>query len=105
MELETAASRLECLGHPLRLRLYRLLVRAGVEGLAVGSLQERLAVPGSTLSHHVRKLVTAGLVTQERHGTTLICRANYPVMTGLIAYLSDECCVDGSRPAEGMPQP
>ncbi len=94
MKLELAASQLESLGNPTRLRLYRLLVRAGHNGLPVGALQQRLEIPASTLSHHCRKLVETDLVTQERQGTTLICRANYPTMNALIGYLSDECCAD-----------
>jgi DNA-binding transcriptional ArsR family regulator len=94
MDVEKAASQLESLGNPTRLRIYRILVRAGVDGLAVGGLQQKVEIPASTLSHHCRKLIEAGLVTQERMGTTLICRANYKVMTSLIGYLSDECCAD-----------
>lgn len=98
MKLEKASAQLEALGNPVRLRVYRLLVRAGVEGLSVGAIQDKLGVPASTLSHHVRKLVDTGLVTQERQATTLICRADYPAMTSLIGYLSDECCADGRCP-------
>lgn len=94
MKLEKAAAQLEALGNPTRLQLYRILVRAGDDGLAVGSVQERLAVPASTLSHHLKRLVDTGLVTQERQATTLICRANYPGMNALIGYLADECCAD-----------
>ncbi|MHA6645512.1 ArsR/SmtB family transcription factor [Mesorhizobium sp. A623] len=94
MELEKAASQLEALGNSTRLQLYRILVRAGDEGLAVGSVQEKLDVPASTLSHHLKRLVDTGLVTQERQATTLVCRANYPGMNALIGYLADECCAD-----------
>ncbi|MHA6688336.1 ArsR/SmtB family transcription factor [Mesorhizobium sp. A556] len=94
MELEKATSQLEALGNSTRLQLYRILVRAGDDGLAVGSVQERLGVPASTLSHHLKRLVDTGLVTQERQATTLICRANYPGMNALIGYLADECCAD-----------
>ncbi|WP_372422666.1 ArsR/SmtB family transcription factor [Salinarimonas chemoclinalis] len=90
----TIAKRLEALGNPTRLSLYRVLVRAGDGGLPVGALQERIGIPASTLSHHLRALVGVALVTQERQGTTLICRANYPVMNELVAFLSQECCVD-----------
>lgn len=100
MKLEKASSQLEALGNPIRLQFYRLLVRAGFDGLPVGAIQEKLGLPASTLSHHVRKLVETGLVTQERQGTTLICRAHYPSMNALIGYLSDECCADagGCKP-------
>lgn len=96
MDIDLAASRLEALGNPTRLRLYRVLVRAGKEGLAVGRIQEKLGIPASTLSHHCRALVTVGLVLQERSGTSLICRANYEVMQGLLDDLAAECCADGT---------
>ena len=69
-------------------------VRAGDVGLPVGRLQEKLRIAASTLSHHLHRLILTGLVTQERHATTLICRANYPAMNGLVGFLVDECCVD-----------
>ncbi len=96
MEHETASGQLEALGNPIRLQIYRMLVRAGEEGMAVGALQERLSMPASTLSHHCKKLLETGLITRERRGTTLICRAHYPAMDALIHYLSDECCADSA---------
>lgn len=98
MKLDDAAAHLEALGNPTRLRVYRLLVRAGDAGMTVGRLQERLDVAPSTLSHHLKTLVTVGLVTQERDSTTLICRANYPVMHDLVGFLADECCAEGACP-------
>ena len=94
MKVEKAARQLEALGNPTRLRLYRALVRAGNEGLPVGHLQDKLNIAASTLSHHLHRLILTGLVTQERHATTLICRANYPAMDSLVGFLVDECCVD-----------
>jgi ArsR family transcriptional regulator, arsenate/arsenite/antimonite-responsive transcriptional repressor len=94
MNLEITAKQLEALGNVTRLALYRALVRAGYDGLPVGRLQEQLAIPASTLSHHLQRLVATGLVTQERQATTLICRANYETMNGLIGFLSEECCAD-----------
>ena len=94
MKIEEAASRLEALGNPTRLRIYRALVKAGDPGLPVGKLQSRLGVPPSTLSHHLKTLLIVGLITQERDATTLICRANYPVMRGLVGFLVDECCTE-----------
>ncbi len=96
MKLEQAAKQLEALGNPTRLNLYRLLVRAGEAGRPVGSLQETLGIAASTLSHHLHRLVLTGLVTQERQATTLICRANYSAMNGLIGFLADECCADAA---------
>jgi DNA-binding transcriptional ArsR family regulator len=96
MNIETAARQLEALGNPTRLRIYRALVRAGGAGLAVGALQERIGIAASTLSHHLHRLIQTGLVTQERQGTTLICRAHYPAMNGLLGFLVDECCADSA---------
>ena len=76
MKLEKAASQLEALGNPTRLQLFRTLVRAGDEGLPVGSVQEKLDIPASTLSHHLKRLVDTGLVTQERQATTLKTQAD-----------------------------
>jgi ArsR family transcriptional regulator len=98
MKLEKAAAQLEALGNPTRLAIYRILVRAGDEGIPVGKIQEKLDIPASTLSHHCKRLIDAGLCTQERQATTLICRANYPGMQALIGYLADECCADGTCP-------
>jgi len=101
MKLEIAAQRLESLGSSIRLKIYRALVRAGHGGLAVGDLQAKVGLAASTLSHHVRHLREAGLITQERQATTLICRADFAVMDKLVGYLVDECCVDAAcKPAE-----
>ena len=94
MKLEDAASRLEDLGNPTRLRIYRALVKAGDPGLPVGKLQSRLGVPASTLSHHLKTLLIVGLITQDRDATTLYCKANYTVMRGLVGFLVDECCTE-----------
>lgn len=96
MNIEQAAKQLEALGNPTRLQVYRMLVRAGDGGLPVGRLQEQLDIPASTLSHHLHRLILTGLVTQERQATTLICRANYPAMNGLVGFLVDECCIDAA---------
>lgn len=94
MKVEDAALRLEALGNPTRLKIYRALVRAGEAGMVVGKLQSRLDIAASTLSHHLKALVMVGLVTQERRNTSLICRANYPVMRSLTDFLVEECCVE-----------
>ncbi|CAN0444633.1 unnamed protein product [Ectocarpus fasciculatus] len=100
MELNQAARCLEKLGHPIRLGVFRLLVRAGPEGLPVGEIQEHLGVPASTLSHHVAHLVNVGLVAQERQGRQLICRPDFGLMDGLIDFLTAECCMLVDKPSE-----
>lgn len=94
MKIDDAAARLEALGNPTRLRIYRTLVRAGDPGLSVGRLQSRLSIPPSTLSHHLKTLIIVGLVNQERDATTLICRANYAQMRSLVDFLVAECCTE-----------
>src|ERR1700687_959635 len=101
MKIEQAAKQLEALGNPTRLKVYRALVRAGDDGLPVGRLQEKLGLAASTLSHHLHRLILTGLVTQERQGTTLICRANYKAMDSLLGFLADECCADAAAAADG----
>jgi ArsR family transcriptional regulator len=96
MKLDDAAACLEALGNPTRLKVYRLLVRAGEEGLPVGRLQAKIDIAASTLSHHLKALIGVGLVTQTREGTTLVCHTNYGLMRGLIDYMVEECCAEGT---------
>ena len=98
MNVEEASRQLAVLGSPTRLEIYRLLVKAGAEGAPVGTLQEVLGIPGSTLSHHISKLVVAGLVTQDRESRILRCRADYRRMQALLDFLQEECC-------RGLPEP
>ncbi len=94
MTLEQIAKRMAALGNETRLSVYRLLVRAGDKGLPVTSVQQRLGVPASTLSHHLHKLIEVDLVAQERRGTSLICRADYSVMQQTFDFFANECCID-----------
>jgi ArsR family transcriptional regulator len=94
MKIDDAAARLEALGNPTRLQIYRALVRAGEAGMPVGKLQSKLSIAASTLSHHVKCLLTVDLIIQERQATTLICRANFDVMQGLVDFLVAECCTE-----------
>jgi len=94
VKLADAAAALESLGNEKRLSVYRALVRAGRPGLPVGKLQEKLGVPASTLSHHLSHLVARGLVSQEREGRVLRCRANFQQMEALVGFIVKECCRD-----------
>lgn len=92
MDEERAALGLAALGNRTRLRLYRLLVRAGEEGLNVGEIQARIQAPASTLAHHLATLTRAGLVIQDRRGREVISQADYRRMNALVGYLTEECC-------------
>ncbi len=94
-----AAEAFAALGSEVRLAIQRALVRAGDAGLPVGALQQRLAIAASTLSHHLRALVQAGVLEQTRDGRTLICRARYDRIQGLAAFLVSECCADLAQEA------
>jgi ArsR family transcriptional regulator len=104
MKIDDAAARLEALGNPTRLRIYRALVRAGDAGSSVGKLQTKLDLAGSTLSHHLKAMIAVGLIVQERQGTTLICRANYDVMRGIVDFLVAECCVESTCAVPARPE-
>ena len=101
MNEEQAAARLAALGNATRIRLFRLLVRAGRGGLNVGDIQRRLDVPASTLAHHIAALVKADLVSRARNGREIICIANYAGMDAIVAYLSEECC-QGVAPCQDV---
>lgn len=88
----TIAHALAALGHETRLAAFRLLVRAGPEGLTVGEIGAYLDVPASTLAHHLRALVDAGLVVQERRGREIVSRADQDAMRRTVAFLTLECC-------------
>jgi len=92
MESKKAIRALGALAHESRLAIYRLLVQAGPEGLAVGGVGEKLKLAPATLSFHLAGLKHAGLVTARRQGRTLYQVADYGVMNGLIGYLSENCC-------------
>lgn len=89
---KTAAKALAALGHEVRLQVFRLLVRAGDEGLSVGEIGSHLGVPPSTLAHHLSALVQADLVTQERQGRVVYNHVAYDRMQSLLTYVSSECC-------------
>lgn len=94
MELNIIAKALKELGHPTRLAIFKRLVKAGEQGVAVGAVQEELNVPGSTLSHHISSLASAGLIKQRREGRVLYCVVEYEKLLAVIAFFQDECCID-----------
>ena len=96
MELEKAAKQLEALGNPTRLAIYRDLIQAGHRGYPVGEIRKKRGIPASTLSHHIAKLVQAGLVTQERVSRSLVCKADFNNMDTLMTFMVHNCCSDDS---------
>ena len=92
MDLTTSAQRLASLGHVNRLELFQLLVQAGPDGMTIGELQSVLERPASTLAFHLRELVSSDLVTQEREGRMVRCRANYHALNEVLQFVKQNCC-------------
>jgi ArsR family transcriptional regulator len=92
MDERSAVRALGALAQDVRLRIYRAVVGVGPAGTTPGALAAELDVPPSSVSFHVKELLHAGLVTQQRDGRHLIYRPDLGAMNGLIAYLSAHCC-------------
>jgi DNA-binding transcriptional ArsR family regulator len=89
---ENAVTALAALAQEHRLTLFRLLVKAGESGMPAGAIAQALGVPNSSLSFHLAQLRNAGLILQERQHRSLIYRANYQAMNGLVGFLLENCC-------------
>ncbi|MFO0639731.1 MAG: metalloregulator ArsR/SmtB family transcription factor [Polyangiaceae bacterium] len=98
-KLDAHAAQLAALGHAARLAIVRHVVQAGVEGAAAGELQAKLAIPASTLSHHIDRLAKAGLVEARREGTFIYYSANFGALRALTDYLWEDCCKGGAKAA------
>jgi ArsR family transcriptional regulator len=96
MDEQAVVKALAALAQPLRLQVFRALVVVGDAGLTPGAIQEGLGVAPATLSFHLKELVNAGLVTQERASRNLIYRAAYGQMNALLGYLTENCCQGAS---------
>lgn len=99
MEDSEVVKALAALAQPHRLRAFRALVVAGGDGLTPGVLAEQLALPGNTLSFHLKELSHAGLVTQTREGRNLIYRAAFERVGALLTYLTANCCAGSAAAA------
>jgi len=87
------ARALAAIGHDARLSIFRLLVKAGEDGLRVGDIGAYLGLPPSTLAHHLSSLVDAELVVQDKQGREVRNRVNFQAMHELVTFLTSECCV------------
>lgn len=93
MEEQIAVAALAALAQGMRLRIFRALVGSGPLGMTPGALSVALDVPPSTLSFHLKELMHADLVSQERDGRNLIYRPALDQMNALLSYLTAHCCV------------
>jgi DNA-binding transcriptional ArsR family regulator len=93
METSTAATVFAELGNRTRLDILRLLIKAGPDGLPIGDIQARLDIPASTLAFHLRGLLSAQLIDQEKQGRTVLCRPCLNRVNDAISFLKEECCL------------
>lgn len=93
--LERHAEQLSALGHPIRLEILRFVVQAGAEGAPAGDIQARVDLPASTLSHHLKRLVDADLLSTRTQGTFHYYAAEYAALRALTDYLWEDCCKRG----------
>lgn len=95
-KLEQRAEQLAALGHPIRLTILRLVVQGGPDGTVAGDIQHHVDMPASTLSHHLKRLVDAGLLQTRGEGTFHYYAPDFQALRGLTDYLWEDCCKRGS---------
>lgn len=92
METITAVNSLAALAQETRLRVFRLLVEAGPDGLNAGVIAGAMGTPAATLSFHLKEMLRAGLLVSRQEGRFIFYSANFQAIDDLIAYLTDNCC-------------
>ena len=102
MEDKYVIKALAALAQPNRLQIFRLLVVKGSDGLTPALIAEQMGMPANTLSFHLKELMNADLISQERSGRNLIYRAQCDRMNSVLTYLSQNCCQ--GEPCEVSPE-
>ena len=95
--LDHHAEQLGALGHPVRLAILRFAVQAGPEGASAGAIQAHVGLPASTLSHHLKRLVDAGVMQTRGEGTFHYYSVDYGALRKLTSYLWEDCCKGGAK--------
>jgi DNA-binding transcriptional ArsR family regulator len=96
-KLERHAEQLGALGHPVRLAVLRFVVQRGSDGAPAGDIAAHVDLPASTLSHHLKRLVEAGLLTTRLEGTFHYYAPDFPALRALTDYLWEDCCKRGGK--------
>jgi ArsR family transcriptional regulator, arsenate/arsenite/antimonite-responsive transcriptional repressor len=96
-KLERQAEQLSALGHPVRLKVLRFVVQGDSDGTSAGDIQMHVDLPASTLSHHLKRLLDAGLLTTRTEGTFHYYAADYAALRALTDYLWEDCCKRGQK--------
>jgi DNA-binding transcriptional ArsR family regulator len=94
-KLDHHAEQLSALGHPIRLSILRFVVQGGEEGTAAGDIQSHVDMPASTLSHHLKRLVDAGLLRSRTEGTYHFYAPEFKALRALTDYVWEDCCKRG----------
>jgi ArsR family transcriptional regulator, arsenate/arsenite/antimonite-responsive transcriptional repressor len=92
MKTSMIIAALSALAHEHRLAIYRLLVEWGPVGLSAGAIGERIGLLPSSLTFHLQNLQRAGLIARRRLSRQLIYSADFNAMSGLVGYLTENCC-------------
>ena len=92
MKPDQVVKALAALAQPTRLAIYRVLVACGPAGMAAGQVAEKLKVAPATRSFHFKTLSHAGLIESRQDGRFIYYAANFTVMNGMVAYLTENCC-------------
>lgn len=92
MKIQQAVSALAALAQETRLRIFRLLVKQGGDGLPAGQIARRLKIPAATMSFHLKELTQAGLIEQRREGRSLIYSLDTAATRQLLEFLIQDCC-------------
>jgi len=96
MDIKTALTALSALAHDGRLSIFRLLVTTGPDGMAAGDIARKLDTQPNTMSAQLLVLSNAGLIHARREGRSIIYAADFDRMSGLLEFLTKDCC--GGRP-------
>ena len=92
MESNLAVKRLSAIAQETRLDVFRLLVKAGPEGVAAGDIARELETAANTMSAQLLVLSNAGLIRARREGRSIIYAVNYEAMRDLLMFLTEDCC-------------
>ena len=92
MDIQQALIAFDALSQETRLRVFRLLVENGPDGIPAGKISEKLGLPHNTLSFHLNHMSNADLLLSRREGRSIIYSANFDFFTGLIRFMVEDCC-------------
>ena len=102
MDKLTATTIFESLSSGVRLDVFRLLVKKGLDGMVAGEIASTLDIPSTNLSFHLKAMTNARMLTVEQEGRFQRYRANIPLMLDMIAYLTEECCAGNPEQCADM---